>query len=280
MSSTTRRSARSTDAEGSSRARSRRRPQLVRAAERGVRGGARGGVLEGARAAIIDDGDEALDRRLRRPRRRRSSPGSQRVQQALVEDWDDLVEMDDEQTRRSSDRRETRDDPEHATRLNRFRVNLLVSHDAGLAAARPLRHEPDVPEPLRLPRAARALRRALDRLHPHPRGLAPQGERGRARRPGGRPADRPDHLGADEARAARAADRRRRSARPARPLRHVASPGAGPASRARRARRPAGALRDAAPGRSATSPRSFASRSRSSRSSRARRRASSRSTRT
>jgi predicted ATP-dependent protease len=57
----------------------------------------------------------------------------QRVHQALVEDWDDLVEIDDaeEQEQRS---REDRDDPELATRLNRFRVNLLVSHEPGSPA--------------------------------------------------------------------------------------------------------------------------------------------------
>jgi predicted ATP-dependent protease len=51
-----------------------------------------------------------------------------RVQQALIEDWDDLVEMEDEpeQDQRTP---EERDDPELATRLNRFRVNLLVSHE-------------------------------------------------------------------------------------------------------------------------------------------------------
>jgi predicted ATP-dependent protease len=56
-----------------------------------------------------------------------------RVQQALVEDWDDLVEIDDvnEQEARS---REEKEDPELATRLNRFKVNLLVTHEPGSAA--------------------------------------------------------------------------------------------------------------------------------------------------
>jgi predicted ATP-dependent protease len=51
-----------------------------------------------------------------------------RVHRALAEDWDDLVDVDDEheQAERS---REEKDDPELATRLNRFKVNLLVSHD-------------------------------------------------------------------------------------------------------------------------------------------------------
>ncbi len=51
----------------------------------------------------------------------------ERVHQALTEDWDDLVEMEDEQEQEQRSREE-RDDPELATRLNRFRVNLLVSH--------------------------------------------------------------------------------------------------------------------------------------------------------
>lgn len=51
-----------------------------------------------------------------------------RVQQALIDDWEDLVEVDDEdeQEKRS---REDKDDPELATRLNRFKVNLLVGHE-------------------------------------------------------------------------------------------------------------------------------------------------------
>ncbi|MDP9035020.1 MAG: AAA family ATPase [Myxococcota bacterium] len=54
----------------------------------------------------------------------------ERVHRALVEDWDDLVEIDDEdeQEKRS---REERDDPELATRLSRFKVNLLVTHQPG-----------------------------------------------------------------------------------------------------------------------------------------------------
>jgi predicted ATP-dependent protease len=57
----------------------------------------------------------------------------ERVRAALVEDWDDLVEMEDEQEQEQRSREE-RDDPELATRLNRFRVNLLVSHDPGSPA--------------------------------------------------------------------------------------------------------------------------------------------------
>ena len=51
----------------------------------------------------------------------------ERVQRALSEDWDDLVtaghEDGEEEEPASRDH-----DPEHATRLNRFRVNLLVSN--------------------------------------------------------------------------------------------------------------------------------------------------------
>ncbi len=55
------------------------------------------------------------------------------MHQALVEDWDDLVEMEDEQEQEQRSREE-KDDPELATRLNRFRVNLLVSHAPGAPA--------------------------------------------------------------------------------------------------------------------------------------------------
>jgi predicted ATP-dependent protease len=51
----------------------------------------------------------------------------ERVQQALVEDWDDLVEIDDENEQEARSREE-KEDPELATRLNRFKVNLLVTH--------------------------------------------------------------------------------------------------------------------------------------------------------
>ncbi len=56
-----------------------------------------------------------------------------RVEQVLVADWDDLVDLDDDEpSRDGADSHE--DDPEHATRLNRFRVNLLASHDPAAAA--------------------------------------------------------------------------------------------------------------------------------------------------
>jgi predicted ATP-dependent protease len=56
-----------------------------------------------------------------------------RVHQALVEDWDDLVELDDDNDREERSREE-REDPELATRLSRFKVNLLVSHEPGSPA--------------------------------------------------------------------------------------------------------------------------------------------------
>ena len=50
----------------------------------------------------------------------------ERVRQALIDDWEDLVDTAED----NADGDGTRDhDPEHATRLNRFRVNLLVSND-------------------------------------------------------------------------------------------------------------------------------------------------------
>jgi predicted ATP-dependent protease len=93
---------------------------------------AREAAFSKAAAAIIDAGASELDRAF-------GALGAdvrhwlQRVHQALVEDWDDLVEMEDEQEQEQRSREE-RDDPELATRLNRFRVNLLVSHAPGSPA--------------------------------------------------------------------------------------------------------------------------------------------------
>ncbi len=61
----------------------------------------------------------------------------ERVRSALKEDWDDLVEIDDEhgqQEQQRSREGEERDDPELATRLNRFKVNVLVTHEPGVPA--------------------------------------------------------------------------------------------------------------------------------------------------
>jgi predicted ATP-dependent protease len=60
------------------------------------------------------------------------------VHRALAQDWDDFVESEDD-AHSEEGKHEQRDvDPELATRLNRFRVNLLVSHaseDAGAVIA-------------------------------------------------------------------------------------------------------------------------------------------------
>jgi predicted ATP-dependent protease len=58
------------------------------------------------------------------------------VREALTEDWDDLVELDDEHPEQQQRAREgeERDDPELATRLNRFKVNALVTHQPGSPA--------------------------------------------------------------------------------------------------------------------------------------------------
>ncbi len=56
----------------------------------------------------------------------------ERVKQALIDDWEDLVELSaDEGADQKDDTPDTREDPEHATRLNRFRVNLFVAHQPG-----------------------------------------------------------------------------------------------------------------------------------------------------
>jgi predicted ATP-dependent protease len=54
----------------------------------------------------------------------------ERVAKALVEDWDDLVDLEEhgEQAEGGNSGSDPRDDPEHATRLSRFKVNLFVSH--------------------------------------------------------------------------------------------------------------------------------------------------------
>jgi predicted ATP-dependent protease len=57
-----------------------------------------------------------------------------RAQRALVEDWEDLVEPEEEEEDRGKLPREEKDDPELATRLSRFKVNLLVSNPAGSPA--------------------------------------------------------------------------------------------------------------------------------------------------
>jgi predicted ATP-dependent protease len=56
----------------------------------------------------------------------------ERVEKALIDDWEDLVDFvgsdADEHDDGGDNGSDPRDDPEHATRLNRFKVNLFVSH--------------------------------------------------------------------------------------------------------------------------------------------------------
>jgi predicted ATP-dependent protease len=49
------------------------------------------------------------------------------VENALIKDWADLLEAQTSKDEEEKDERD--DDPEHATRLSRFGVNLLVSHE-------------------------------------------------------------------------------------------------------------------------------------------------------
>jgi predicted ATP-dependent protease len=55
-----------------------------------------------------------------------------RVERALVDDWDDLVEIDDDEEQQRT--RDEKEDPELATRLSRFKVNPLVTHEPGSPA--------------------------------------------------------------------------------------------------------------------------------------------------
>jgi predicted ATP-dependent protease len=52
----------------------------------------------------------------------------ERVEKALIDDWEDLVDLSDDPDEGEADPRE---DPEHATRLNRFKANLFVVHQPG-----------------------------------------------------------------------------------------------------------------------------------------------------
>ncbi len=54
----------------------------------------------------------------------------ERVRIALKEDWEDLVDGGRTDEDENEAEEEGGNDPEHATRLNRFKVNLLVAHDA------------------------------------------------------------------------------------------------------------------------------------------------------
>jgi predicted ATP-dependent protease len=105
--------------------------QLVRAQSAGFEA-AREEAFAKAAAVVIDEAVKALSSELAHLGQDVQT-WLERVQQALAEDWDDLVDIEgeDEQEARS---REEKEDPELATRLNRFRVNLLVSHEAGTPA--------------------------------------------------------------------------------------------------------------------------------------------------
>ncbi len=79
--------------------------------------------IKDLREAFSGIADEVLD------------PYFTRVEKALKDDWEDLVQPSD--TGDDDDDDTTHDlDPEHATRLSRFKVNLLVTH------------EPDAPPPV------------------------------------------------------------------------------------------------------------------------------------
>jgi predicted ATP-dependent protease len=105
--------------------------QLVRAHSAGFEA-AREEVFSKAAGAVIDDAMRSVVREA-------GDLGAEvekwlaRVHRALVEDWDDLVEIDDENEQEAR-RREEKEDPELAVRLNRFKVNVLVSHEPGSAA--------------------------------------------------------------------------------------------------------------------------------------------------
>jgi|CZKU01.1.fsa_nt_gi predicted ATP-dependent protease len=92
---------------------------------------AREAAFSKAAAAIIDAGIAELGRSFG-PVSPDVREWLERVRLAMVEDWNDLVEMDDDHEQERS--RDDKDDPELATRLNRFRVNLLVSHEPCAAA--------------------------------------------------------------------------------------------------------------------------------------------------
>jgi predicted ATP-dependent protease len=53
----------------------------------------------------------------------------ERVHELLTEDWADFVENENEQ--QQDHEQQADDDPEHARRLGRFRVNVLVTHEPG-----------------------------------------------------------------------------------------------------------------------------------------------------
>jgi predicted ATP-dependent protease len=102
--------------------------QLVRRQGAGF-AAARRAAFSAAAGAIIEEAMNELQRSFK-PIDDDVKGWFDRVRRALAEDWQDLVEIEDEQEQEKRSR-EDRDDPELATRLSRFRVNLLVSHDPG-----------------------------------------------------------------------------------------------------------------------------------------------------
>ena len=106
--------------------------QLVRAQSARFEG-AREEVFSKAAASVIDAAVKVVAKELA-PLGADVSGWLERVRHALCEDWDDLVEMDDESEQQEQRSRDEKEDPELATRLNRFKVNLLVSHQPGSPA--------------------------------------------------------------------------------------------------------------------------------------------------
>jgi predicted ATP-dependent protease len=107
--------------------------QLVRVQSAGFEA-AREAAFSKAASAVIDEAMKKLARDFG-PVGTEVRAWLDRVHQALVDDWDDLVEIEDDDDREERSREEReREDPELATRLSRFKVNLLVSHEPGSPA--------------------------------------------------------------------------------------------------------------------------------------------------
>ena len=175
--STSRRSARSTEPEEQLTREVEKAAQLVREQSARLRGGARRGVLEAPRRDHHRRGDRrsssARSRELGEDVRALARAGAAGAHRGLGRPrraW-----RTSRRSKSSARREDAMTIPSTRRGSIASSVNLLVVARAGRAAAGHLRDEPDVSEPLRLPRAARALRRAAHGLHAHPRGVAPQG---------------------------------------------------------------------------------------------------------
>lgn len=105
--------------------------ELVRAQSAGFEA-AREAVFSKAAGAVVEDAMKGLVAEFG-PCAEEIVRWLERVQTALAEDWEDLVELD-EHAEAEEQRRDDKDDPELATRLNRFKVNLLVAHEPGTPA--------------------------------------------------------------------------------------------------------------------------------------------------